>query len=386
MPTLKACQHLHRIKKDGTAEIHIRITDKRKIVYVRTGYYVKPTQLKEGVVTKHPDAVLLNMGIEKKKSEILQNILRQDLTGEDRNIGKAAGKRPESTETMFGAIKHVMKMYEAQNMPASFNRMKTNLEYIKLAWQKDKYLDDITKLDVEKFANYRYKLGNTASTVKKNLADLGTVLNHVDFKGVNHFADYGKKIKAKPVQREKLTGDEIKLLENVQLKGMADIARDMFLFSFYAHGMRFESVASFKREFIRDDKLFYRMNKGEKVREIFIHPKLKTIINKYINANTIYLFPIVKEVHNDWNKKEILGSANTMINNFLINAAQQAGIERHIHFHQARHTFAYLSKQKNVSTDVIKDALGHSNYATTKGYLKSLSDDHINDALKGVYE
>lgn len=386
MPTFKAVQRLHRIKKDGTAEIQIRVTHERKVTYVRTGHYVKPKHLKNGEVVNHSDAALLNLKIEDKISEIRKGILRQELLHETINVSKATGKRPESSETMWGAVKHVLKKYEAQNQPSAYYRMKTNLTYIQEAWGRDKYIDDITKIDVELYANYRFQKGNTASTVKKNLKDLATVLNHIDYKGYNHFKAYAKSIKAKPVKREKLTAGDILRLEQVKLKGMADIARDMYLFSFYIHGARFENVATFKREYIKGNVIQYQMNKGGDHREISIHPKLKAIINKYINAETLYLFPVVKKVHNDWNKKEILGSANTMINNFLINAAQQAGIETHVHFHQARHTFAYLSKKKMVHQSVIQDALGHSKASTTQGYLKSLDDDYINDALKGLYE
>jgi integrase len=385
MPTLKAV-HRERIKKDGTAEIQIRITHNRKIAYVRTGYYVKPGQLKDGIVTKHPDAALLNVKIEQKKSELLQNILKQDLAGEQINIGRAADKRPGSTETMFGAIKHVMKKYEAQNMPASYTLLKTNLDHIQAAWENDIYIVDIKKLDVEKFVNYRYSLGNAKTTIKKNLSHLATVLNHIGYQGHNYFLEYAKSITAKPVKREKLTFEELKALENVSLTGMADIARDMFLFSFYTHGMRFENVVTFKREFIKDGYIDYRMNKGEDVREILIHPKLQAIIDKYIHAQTMYLFPLVNREHNIWNKKDVLGPSNTLVNNFLINAAQRAGIEKRVHFHMARHTFAYLSKKKLVNATIIQDALGHSKASTTAGYLKSLSDDEINEGLRSVYE
>lgn len=386
MPSFKTLQLPHQIKKDGTAQILIRITHGRKVKYIKTGYYVKPAQLREGIVIKHSDAALMNIAIEEKKSKLLQNILRQDLSGEEINIGKAAGKKPESSETMFGAIKHVMNKYQAQNQPASFNRMKTNFDYLQKAWQKDIYISDITKIDVEKYVNYRYQLGNGASTVKKNLKDLSSVLNHIDYKGRNFFQEYSKSIKAEPVQREKLTADEIKLLESVKLKGLADVARDMFLFSFYTQGSRFESVATLSREAINNNHIIYRMNKGKKIREILIHPKLKNIIEKYFDAKTLYLFPVVKEKHNDWNKKEIIGRANALINNFLNHAAQQAGIERHIHFHLARHAASYLALVSGINTSIIKDALGHSSIRTTEVYLKSLSDDKINEAYKILYE
>lgn len=386
MPTLKAVQRLHRIKKDGTAEIQIRVSHNRKTIYVRTGYYVKPAHLIDGVIKKHPESTLLNLMIEDKKAEILQNLLRQDLDDKKLNLNKATGKKPATMQTMFGAIQYVLKTFEIQRKSASYRRMLTNLSYIKEAWGKDIYIDDIKITDVEKFVNYRYQKGNSNSTVKKNLIDLSSVLNHIGYKGDNLFMDYSKKIKADPIKREKLTYAEIRMLENVKLSGLADLARDMYLFSFYTHGMRFENVSTIKREDVQKDHIFYRMNKGHDHREIAIHPKLKAIIQKYIKGTSLYLFPVVKSEHNEWNKKEVIGNANTLINKYLLNAARIAGIEKHISFHTARHTFAYLSKKKMVHVNVIQDALGHSKQSTTQGYLKSLDDDTINNALSVLYE
>lgn len=250
--------------------------------------------------------------------------------------------------------------------------IKERREYAGLSQQQ---LAEKIGLDIQQVQRY-----------EKNLSDLATVLNRVGFKKENLFSEYASTIVAKPVKREKLTAADIQALELVQLTGFADIARDMYLFSFYTHGMRFENVATFKRQYIRGNYIHYTMNKGEDNREIFIHPKLRAIIDKYIHAQTLYLFPVVKKLHNEWTKKEIIGAANTLVNNFIINAAQRAGIETHVHFHQARHTFAYLSKKKMVSPNVIQDALGHSKSSTTERYLKSLDDDTINDALKSVYE
>jgi len=54
MPSVNYVQQ--HTKKDGTAQIYIRVIDNRKIIYHKTGYYVKPSQFKNGRVVNHVDA------------------------------------------------------------------------------------------------------------------------------------------------------------------------------------------------------------------------------------------------------------------------------------------------------------------------------------------
>ena len=105
MPTIKVVQLPHQIRQDGTVQILIRLTHNRKVTYCKTGYYVKPSQLKDGKVIKHPDQALLNINIEHKRHELLQTVLKQDGTKEGINLDKATGKETEATDTntMFNA-------------------------------------------------------------------------------------------------------------------------------------------------------------------------------------------------------------------------------------------------------------------------------------------
>lgn len=48
----------------------------------------------------------------------------------------------------------------------------------------------------------------------------------------------------------------------------------------------------------------------------------------------------------------------------------------------ARHSFASNLKHKNISTDVISEALGHQNIKVTQSYLKRFENVVIDDALK----
>ena len=352
-------------KKDGTFPICIQVIENRKPKYYRTGYSVQKNQFKNGLVVKHTDAIFLNNQIEKKRQEYLK------------------GLENESGLTMFEAITKMLDNYEAKNMAASFNRMLTNKRMLLDAWGKDKPIQSINKADVEKYIQYRYSQGNGDNTVRKNLQDLSTVLTFVDFTGKNYFKAAIKGIKVSPVNKNKLSAGEIEKLELVPLDGLLGLARDIFLFSYYCHGMRFGDAVTIEMSAIKEGVISYQMGKSKDIREIEIHPKLSAIIAKYGHGK--YLFPLITKDFDVWSKKEVIGSANTLMNTYLKRVAIISGIETKISMHIARHSFANNAKKKGINPIILKDALGHSSFAMTEKYLKSLSDDEINEGLRGLW-
>lgn len=372
MATLKILLRTTHKKKDNTCPIIFRITSGRNTKIVSSGYAVKENQFKDGIVIKHNDAVLYNNAIESKRAKLMAEIINADITG-----------APITKDiTLNAAIDKLLQHYEVKNMAASFNRMLTNKRIIKEIG--DTQLKQLNKEYVDKYIENRYTAGNGVNTVRKNLQDMATILNFVDHIGKNYFSAAMKLLTPLPVNREKLTIEEIKLIENAKVDGLTDIARDMFLFSYYTHGMRFESVITFHPRMINNGHINYRMNKGKKMREIEVHPKLQAIIDKYTPG--LYLFPLIVKEHDAWNKKEILSPKNVQINTHLKRLAVICGIDKKFSMHSARHSFATIAMHSGVEYSILKEALGHSNFATTEKYLKSLSDNEINKALGNMYK
>lgn len=359
----------------------------RRIKYFSTGYAVKEKQFRSGSenwIVHHPDAILINRAIEVKRAELAERIYKADIAGDNIDVDVLSGK--QRGMTFFSAIRHRLNELELRNQAAMYEKLTGRLAIIREAWDRDIPLSSLSKTWVEKYITYRLSKGIKASTIKKDLSVFSGVLKSVNHGGADYFSLAQSSIKPVPANREKLSSSDIKVLEDTKLSGLNDVARDMFLFAFYAHGMRFESVATFDVKTIKNGFIRYRMNKGQKMREIEIHPKLAAIIEKY-KGGSPYLFPVVKKPVNDvWKKKEIIGSANALINTHLKRVAVICGIDKNLSTHIARHTFAYLALTKGVSRNILKDALGHSSFRVTEGYLKSLSDESINEAVRGVYD
>ena len=62
-----------------------------------------------------------------------------------------------------------------------------------------------------------------------------------------------------------------------------DIARDMYLFSFYAQGMAFVDIVFLKKKNIRDGILSYRRHKSQQLIHIVVTPQMQELIDKYAN-------------------------------------------------------------------------------------------------------
>lgn len=385
MGTIKIVLKSNQPKKDGTIPILIRVTINRRVKYVSTGYSVKQHQFKEGQenwVSRHPDAKLINAAIEVKRSEYAEKLLRADIDRKPIDIWEIDSKHGK---TFFWAVRQRLETFEKRNQVGSYDRLTSKFNVLKKIWGRDVLLSDLNHYHVEKLISHRLASGISSNTIKKDLTDFSGVLTAIEH-SPDPFKRAQRSVKAGPVNKEKLTAEDIRALETTKLTGLPAVVRDIFLFAFYTHGMRIESVLTFEYKMIRNGLIKYRMNKGRKVREIEIHQKLSKIIERY-KGNKPYLFPIVKqEIKDPWQKKNIITSATVTVNTYLGRVAILCGIDKHITSHLARHTFAYLSKRRGVSTDMLKDALGHSTVKITEAYLKSFSDDEINKAVRGVYD
>ncbi|MBP1593206.1 MAG: transposase [Bacteroidetes bacterium] len=89
----------------------------------------------------------------------------------------------------------------------------------------------------------------------------------------------------------------ISQLEKVDLKDdeALSLARDLFLFSYYADCMPFNKLATLKKSDIHEGVIWYRLYKGKRqLISIKITPALSRLINNY-NMGGEYLFPLLKE-------------------------------------------------------------------------------------------
>jgi integrase len=65
-------------------------------------------------------------------------------------------------------------------------------------------------------------------------------------------------------------------------------------------------------------------------------------------------------------------------------ALKKAGIERHVRFHNLRHTFATLLTQRGVSIQVVADQLGHAGTRVAQEHYSHHSPEYIAAQVRGA--
>ena len=392
MATVKVILKTHRKKDDGTFPVCIRISNEGKSRYKYIGYSVKPEQFKEGNgdwVRKHPDALYINSIAEDERSKIMEKITRLRLNNQPFDFDFLISDVPAQGHTFSEILDVIASRYHADSALTLYYRMISLKTQLREIFKGDILLNSITIEEIRRIDSFfRNEKKNTSNTVVRKIKHLRSAFREAQRMwpdiGQNPFEFFHPK--STPVNRAKLTPEQISEIEALSLMGVMDIYRDAFLFSYYTQGMRFGSVILIKRDQIQTMSLKYQMTKGLHFRELSLHPKLNRIISKYMPGKSPYLFPILKkEITNKRELHMAKNEANTVANACLKRIAILAGISEKVTFHVAKHSYAQMIKRAGVDPWIVKDSLGHTNFSTTEAYLKSLDNDQINEAITGLY-
>lgn len=191
-----------------------------------------------------------------------------------------------------------------------------------------------------------------------------------------------------PVDAEKYAA-----LRNTQER--LQLAKDLFLFSYYCGGINFVDIAMLKWGSIGTDmdgkpRLTYIRQKTGGRFSLRLIPQAQAILERYKKGKVItlttYVFPILNtalhktaaQIHNRCNK--VMGHVNTDLK--TIGTAE--GITTPLTTYVARHSFATALKRSGVTTAIISEAMGHSDERTTQIYLSEFDTDLMDAAFENL--
>ncbi len=294
----------------------------------------------------------------------------------------------------FAFVKHLFKEAKKANTYrryiTTFDNLNKFMDGVELRFE------DITVGFLVRYRNHLESRDLSVNTVSKELAILRAVLyraikeklfNQAD----NPFIQF--KLKKEKPHREKLTLEEVKRIEEVELKVDSPLfhARNLFLFAMYNGGVRFADVCQMRWENIKNnERLEYKMGKTSSYRSFKLLSKSKEILAYYINDDTSkFIFPILpaEAIHYDeFEMVEYIAKKNTYVNKLLKELAKEAGITKRLSTHIARHSFADILRQKGVNLYEISKALAHSSLAITENYINSLDQASVDDAISDIFE
>jgi len=73
---------------------------------------------------------------------------------------------------------------------------------------------------------------------------------------------------------------------------------------------------------------------------------------------------------------------SSYVRRLLPRLARKAGIDRRVHAHGLRHTYASELAREGTAINVIRDALGHTSLAVTDRYLRDVVPTHVIDTMR----
>lgn len=157
------------------------------------------------------------------------------------------------------------------------------------------------------------------------------------------------------------------------------LARDMFLFSFYARGMSFVDMVYLRKSDVRDGVLTYSRRKTGQVLSMSVEPPLERLIARYDNPSP-YVLPLLA---GDDSYRAYRVQQRRM-NRSISALGRELGFEVPLTFYVARHTWATLARDTGAPIQFISEGMGHTSERTTRIYLRQLDRGRIDELNRCV--
>lgn len=386
MPTLKAVVLKHQIREDGTYNIKIRVTHDRKSAYIPTEHYVGKKQV-SGDCTKIKDGFII--GEINKDLDRLRRVISKlgpkvslytakdlaDYLSKERNPG--AGNKIDFfifAEAKISELIAEGRESSASSYTATINNLKKwlNRDYLEFKEITVKFLREY-----EVYLRGRKDMGSRG--IESNLVYIRAIFNFArlqyndedtdDIK-IPHYPFARFKIpKSEEPQKRSISAETIRKIQNYTFtpsskygirkdsRYRADIARDVYLLSFYLVGMN--SVDMFNLPPITGERIVYNRQKTQGRRSdkaeisIKIEESARELLEKYKDPDGVRALIFYK-----WYSGERV--FNSAVNKGLKDVGTSVGV-KDLEFYSARHSWATIARNDcNVSKDDISLSLNHS--------------------------
>ncbi|MBE9597770.1 site-specific integrase [Pedobacter sp. MC2016-24] len=375
----------------GVTPIYLRITVNGKRAELATGKECEPEQWnsKTGHIrgTKE-DTKTFNAYLDKMKAGVTAAYtilcLQDDEVTTESVKCKYLGKA-EKPHTLVEAVtlhnKNMKALVGKEYAQGTLKRYEVLERHILdfLSFQYRKNDINIKSIDHEFISVFDFYLrtekANTNNTAIKHLKNLGKIVRIcMSNKWISADPFFGYKLKSKDVYRNYLTATELQKIVDKEFTTLRlSQVRDFFLFSCYT-GLSYVDVQKLKPSDIgigADGERWivtYRQKTNTRA-AIPLLPVAKAILDKYKDH------PVC--INKD---KALPVSSNQKMNEYLVEIAALAGVDKTLGNRIAKRTFATtVTLMNGVPIESVSKMLGHTNLRTTQLYAKILDEKVGND-------
>lgn len=426
MAKFKFLLWLHDRNADGTWPIYFRISKNKKTKYLSVGLSALEKQWNaeaerfkkdKRLNPEHEKYNTLLNEYENRADEVISEFEKNRIDWtlnqfEERFLNKAKkGKvEPYFLETVkqlretghtgnancYERTLHMLRLYDGKLKDRVFSEI--DIKYVK---GFDVWLQK-PRTSIGKGNKEIYREGCTGNTRKYYMKALRSILNKAvqeNEASINTypFGKGGFEIAKLEEETEKryLPSDYLKMIkENVGKTDATELARRMFLFSYYCYGISFMDMAQLStRNVIRHeggDYIVYKRQKTKNQKKISpIQIRITTEISELLRgfqtqALSPYLVPIIsKEGYTGEQLYNHIRNRYKRYSAALKELAKELKLtDINLTSYVARHTMAMTLQGNNIPREVISQILGHSDLETTNTYLDSFGNAVIDEAAK----
>ena len=189
-----------------------------------------------------------------------------------------------------------------------------------------------------------------------------------------------------PTNKRAISAEDIRAIRQLELPSdsIQAFARDLFMFSFYTRGMSFVDIACLKKKDLKNGLISYCRKKTNQQITIAWEQELQEIVDRYSaqTEGTPYMLPIIKNM--DETEYVQYKRVQTNVNRALKRIGTMVGLKLPITMYVARHSWASIARDMDISISVISEGMGHQSCKTTQIYLDTIDTSKINEANRKI--
>ncbi len=389
-PHYKIVLDQRRVKKDNLFPVKIRITLNRVQKYYPIGIDLDPDDFER----------IINGSIRKE----LRNIKDKIIDWESRSKKILDRLEPFSFEefkyrlynqqivkipdTYFLFENKINKLRQNDKISTSniYNDAKNSFRSFKSRLS----LIEITPEFLQKYETYMVAKDRSITTISMYIRCLRSIYNQAVDDGFIDRKNYPfgrNKFQPKAPRNIKkaLTISQIKSIIEYEVKEGTNqqLAKDIWLLSYYCNGMNIKDIISLRFKNIQSDSIqFERLktsstNQNPKPIIVSIIPEARAIIQRWKKkkrSEDDYVFPFITKSMTEEEKMSTKNQFIKTINKYMKRIGKEIGYDKPLTTYAARHSYATILKRSGAPLGFISESLGHNSLQTTEAYLDSFED------------
>lgn len=414
MATFKVLLHASNKRKNGTYPVSLRIIKKLKVKYISLGLYARREEWDDDCERFKCDKRVCP-NYKEYNARILQLLARAQTVERDFEYDKIDWTLNQFEDAFLYKSKQgkfldfvrlrITEMKDTGHIGNAkvWERVVYNLRLFDKRLSV-RYFQEIDLKYVNGYNQFMEKRGWCGNTRKHELKTLRAMLNKaISLKECSPttypFGKGGFCISALEEETRKryLPQEYLSSLMNCKFDNKPrEVARRLFLFSYFCYGMSFIDMANLKKENIKMEggveHIVYKRHKTEhsknaKFIRIPVTDELRNLLS-WFKENTVLigdcLLPLVSKDYNGEQLYDHLRRRLARYNDRLKEIGEELGFTEKLTSYVSRHSMAMTLQADGVSREMISQVMGHKDLETTNTYLDSFGDAEIERVTIGA--